>query len=260
MERARQCCVSSVGPGSARCANSYPSNLTILPSAICSVPGGAGLLIDGFSRGRNAVQEFALAASVVTFPMVARLRNWATRRTRLFWSVTAVVATVGLTFAGIIFAFGENRYAFIWTNMDSRGKPASGFVHCTDCCRNRGGRRSFLQDWKTGTVRHQRRPLARRFWQSSLSAHAMAWADWRRSRRRSLADRRSADMDRLPDVSWVNPNAMTSLTAPSTQTERPLVSIVVTNYNCARYLRAAIDSALSQTWRHPRASSFALAG
>ena len=38
------------------------------------------------------------------------------------------------------------------------------------------------------------------------------------------------------------------MTAPSTLSERPLVSIVVTNYNYGRYLRAAIDSALAQTY------------
>ena len=38
------------------------------------------------------------------------------------------------------------------------------------------------------------------------------------------------------------------MTAPSTLSERPLVSIVITNYNYGRYLRAAIDSALAQTY------------
>lgn len=38
--------------------------------------------------------------------------------------------------------------------------------------------------------------------------------------------------------------------APSTQSGRPLVSIVINNYNYGRYLRAAIDSALAQTYPH----------
>ena len=38
--------------------------------------------------------------------------------------------------------------------------------------------------------------------------------------------------------------------APSTRTGPTLVSIVVTNYNYGRYLRAAIDTALAQTWSH----------
>ncbi len=36
--------------------------------------------------------------------------------------------------------------------------------------------------------------------------------------------------------------------APSTQSGRPLVSIIINNYNYDRYLRAAIDSALTQTY------------
>jgi O-antigen/teichoic acid export membrane protein len=38
--------------------------------------------------------------------MVARLRNDRHSRARLFWSVTAVVAAVGLAYAAIILAFG----------------------------------------------------------------------------------------------------------------------------------------------------------
>jgi glycosyltransferase involved in cell wall biosynthesis len=38
--------------------------------------------------------------------------------------------------------------------------------------------------------------------------------------------------------------------APSTQSGRPLVSISVINYNYARYLRIAVDSALAQTYPH----------
>jgi len=37
-------------------------------------------------------------------------------------------------------------------------------------------------------------------------------------------------------------------TAPSTQSGRPLVSIVINNYNYGRFLRAAIDGALAQTY------------
>ena len=37
-------------------------------------------------------------------------------------------------------------------------------------------------------------------------------------------------------------------TAPSAQCGRPLISIVVINYNYARFLRAAVDSALAQTF------------
>src|ERR1039458_7784964 len=39
-------------------------------------------------------------------------------------------------------------------------------------------------------------------------------------------------------------------TAPSTQSGRPLVSIIISNYNYGRYLRAGTDSALAQTYSH----------
>jgi O-antigen/teichoic acid export membrane protein len=69
-------------------------------------PGALGTYQMAFRAGEMPVQEFTLAASVVTFPMVARLRKDRHARTRLFWSVTAVVAAVGLTYSAIIFAFG----------------------------------------------------------------------------------------------------------------------------------------------------------
>src|SRR5579872_7178143 len=43
-------------------------------------------------------------------------------------------------------------------------------------------------------------------------------------------------------------SSVSSATAPSHQAGRPLVSIVITNYNYGRYLRASIDSALAQTY------------
>jgi O-antigen/teichoic acid export membrane protein len=43
---------------------------------------------------------------VVTFPMVARLRDDRQARSRLFWSVMGVVAAVGVAYAAFVFAFG----------------------------------------------------------------------------------------------------------------------------------------------------------
>src|ERR1700684_2928477 len=37
-------------------------------------------------------------------------------------------------------------------------------------------------------------------------------------------------------------------TAPSDESERPLVSIIINNYNYARFLPSAIDGALAQTY------------
>ena len=45
-------------------------------------------------------------------------------------------------------------------------------------------------------------------------------------------------------------SSASTATAPSTQSGRPLVSIVINNYNYGRYLRAAIDGALAQTYPH----------
>ena len=43
-------------------------------------------------------------------------------------------------------------------------------------------------------------------------------------------------------------SSASNATAPSQQAGRPLVSIAINNYNYGRYLRAAIDSALAQTY------------
>ncbi len=40
----------------------------------------------------------------------------------------------------------------------------------------------------------------------------------------------------------------TTAAAPSAQSDRPLISIIVINYNYARFLRTSLDSALSQTY------------
>src|SRR5271154_6940087 len=46
----------------------------------------------------------------------------------------------------------------------------------------------------------------------------------------------------------MSPASSAPAPSPTMQSERPLVSIVITNYNYGRYLRAAIDSALAQTY------------
>ena len=69
-------------------------------------PGALGTYQMAFRAGEMPVAEFTMATAVVTFPMVARLRKDLHARTRLLWSVSAVVAAIGLAYAGIIFAFG----------------------------------------------------------------------------------------------------------------------------------------------------------
>ena len=69
-------------------------------------PGALGIYQMAFRTGEMPVAEFTLSASVVTFPMVARLRKDRSARVRLFWSLSAIVAAAGVTYAAIIFAFG----------------------------------------------------------------------------------------------------------------------------------------------------------
>ncbi len=70
-------------------------------------PGALGNYQMAFRAGEMPVAEFTTSASVVTFPMVARLRNDRQARVRLYWSVVGVVAAVGVAYAAFIFAFGE---------------------------------------------------------------------------------------------------------------------------------------------------------
>ncbi len=69
-------------------------------------PGPLGVYQMAFRAGEMPVVEFTTSAFVVTFPMVARLRDDRRARSRLFWSVSGVVAAVGLTYAAFIFAVG----------------------------------------------------------------------------------------------------------------------------------------------------------
>ncbi len=70
-------------------------------------PGALGNYQMAFRAGEMPVVEFTTSAFVVTFPMVARLRDDRRARSRLFWSVTGVVAAVGVAYAAFIFAFGD---------------------------------------------------------------------------------------------------------------------------------------------------------
>jgi len=60
-----------------------------------------------FRAGEMPVAEFTTAASLVTFPMVARLRKNPRTRRRLFATVMAVVTLVGLGYSAFIIAFGS---------------------------------------------------------------------------------------------------------------------------------------------------------
>src|ERR1019366_7265795 len=54
------------------------------------------------------------SAFVVTFPMVARLRDDTRARTRLLWSLLAVVAAVGVAYAAFILAFGAKTVLWLF--------------------------------------------------------------------------------------------------------------------------------------------------
>lgn len=70
-------------------------------------PGPLGNYQMAFRAGEMPVVEFTTSAFVVTFPMVARLRDNPRARTRLFWSVIGVVSAIGSGYAAFIFAFGD---------------------------------------------------------------------------------------------------------------------------------------------------------
>ncbi len=69
-------------------------------------PGALGNYQMAFRAGEMPVAEVTMSASVVTFPMVARLRGDLHARARLFWSIIAVVGAAGVAYAAFIFAFG----------------------------------------------------------------------------------------------------------------------------------------------------------
>lgn len=70
-------------------------------------PGALGNYQMAFRAGEMPVAEFTMAAAVVTFPMVARLRGDRAARMRLFWSIIAVVTVFGVAYAAFIFVFGD---------------------------------------------------------------------------------------------------------------------------------------------------------
>jgi O-antigen/teichoic acid export membrane protein len=69
-------------------------------------PGSLGNYQMAFRAGEMPVAEFTTSASVVTFPMVAKMRHDRRARVRLYWSVIGVTTAGGLAYAAIIFAFG----------------------------------------------------------------------------------------------------------------------------------------------------------
>lgn len=69
-------------------------------------PGALGNYQMAFRAGEMPVLEFTTSAFVVTFPMVARLRDNRRARARLFWSVSGVVSAIGMAYTAFIFAFG----------------------------------------------------------------------------------------------------------------------------------------------------------
>jgi O-antigen/teichoic acid export membrane protein len=60
-----------------------------------------------FRAGEMPVAEFTNATSLVTFPMVARLRKDPKTRRRFFTTVVAVVTLVGLAYSAFIITFGS---------------------------------------------------------------------------------------------------------------------------------------------------------
>ncbi len=118
-------------------------------------PGALGNYQMAFRAGEMPVAEFTTSASVVTFPMVARLRNDRRARVRLYWSVIGVVAAVGLAYAAFIFAFGDRVvHAAVRTSMGSRGESAQGPLHLWSPARSSRGRAKFSdRTRKTGTLR-----------------------------------------------------------------------------------------------------------
>ena len=77
-------------------------------------PASLGNYQMAFRAGEMPVAEFTTSAFVVTFPMVARLRDDTRARTRLLWSLLAVVAAVGVAYAAFILAFGAKTVLWLF--------------------------------------------------------------------------------------------------------------------------------------------------